>query len=118
MGHPASGSHRTPGAPPLAKCIQRLTLSATEMAELPDTYALAIQFGAFATRHDFVAERNYLPPGLLTQSDEWVEVDFHQPNLHEDLSDRFVTLHAQSLQGRSCYRIFYRFRRMLEQLGE
>lgn len=29
------------------------------MAELPDTYALAIQSGAFASRHDFVAERNY-----------------------------------------------------------
>ncbi len=93
----------------LAKCIRRLALSATEVAELPDTYALAIQSGAFAARHDFVAERNYLPPGLLTQPDEWVEVDFHQPNLHEDLSDRFVTLHAQSLQGRSYYRIFYRF---------
>ena len=93
----------------LAKCIQRLAVSAAEVAELPDTYALAIQSGAFAFRHDFVADRNYIPSGLLTQPDEWVEVDFHQPNLHEDLSDRFVTLHAQSLQGRSHYRIFYRF---------
>ncbi|MBC7819494.1 MAG: hypothetical protein IAG10_21640, partial [Planctomycetaceae bacterium] len=49
----------------LAKCMQRLALSAAEVAELPDTYALAIQSGAFASRHDFVAERNYLPPGLL-----------------------------------------------------
>ena len=93
----------------LAKCIQRLALSATEVAQLPDTYALAIQSGAFAARHDFVAERNYLPPGLLTQPETWVEIDFHQPNLHEDISDRFVTLHTQSLQGRSYYRIFYRF---------
>ncbi len=93
----------------LAKCIQRLALPATAVAELPDTYTLAIQSGAFAASHEFEAERNYLPPGLLTQPEEWVEVDFHQPNLHEDISDRFVTLHAQSLQGRSYYRIFYRF---------
>ncbi len=102
----------------LATCIQRLALTAAEVAKLPDTYTLALQSGAFVPRHGFVAERNYLPPGLLTQPEEWVEVDFHQPNLHEDISDRFVTLHAQSLQGRSYYRIFYRFPQGRPQLVE
>lgn len=102
----------------LAQCIQRLAVSEPQVAELPDTYAAAIRSGAFESTHDFVAERNYLPPGLLTQPDTWVEVDFHQPDLHEDISDRFVTLHSQSLQGRSYYRIFYRFPQGREQVAE
>lgn len=93
----------------LAKCVQLLALSSQEVAELPDTYTIAVKSGAFESRHDFVAERNYLPARLLTEPETWVEVDFYQPDIHEDISDRFVTLHTQSLQGRSYYRIFYKF---------
>lgn len=93
----------------LARVLQRLALPKSVLQQLPDTYTLAVQSGAFVPQHGFQAERNYLPSGLLTNPDEWVEVDFYQPNTHEDLSDRFISLHARSFQGRSYYRIFYRF---------
>jgi hypothetical protein len=93
----------------LARCIQQLTLSAAELKQLPDTYKLAIETDDFVARHNFNAEANYLPHGLLTDRDEWVEIDFYFPKMHEDIMDRFVSLHARSLQGRSHYRIFYRF---------
>jgi hypothetical protein len=93
----------------LAQCLQRLALPTKNLLALPDTYTLAVRSGAFASQHEFDAERNYLPTGLLSEPEQWAEIDFHQPNVHEDLSDRFVTLHARSLQGRSYYRIFYRF---------
>lgn len=93
----------------LAKCIQQLTLSTDELKQLPDTYALAIASGDFAPRHNSNPKVNYLPHGLLTNREEWVEIDFYFPIMHEDIMDRFVSLHARSLQGRSHYRIFYRF---------
>lgn len=93
----------------LANCIEQLTLSTAEVKKLPDTYALAIASGDFAARHNSDAKVNYLPHGLLTNRDEWVEIDFYYPKMHEDIMDRFVSLHARSLQGRSHYRIFYRF---------
>jgi hypothetical protein len=93
----------------LASCIQQLALSSDELEKLPDTYELAIASGDFASRHNFDATVNYLPHGLLTNRAEWVEIDFYFPKMHEDIMDRFVSLHARSLQGRSHYRIFYRF---------
>ena len=100
----------------LANCLQQLALSSAEIQKLPDTFALAVKSGAFVPEHNLDAERNYLPYGLLTKPDEWVETDFYQPNLHEDLSDRFVTLHTRSFLGRSYFRIFYRFPEGRQQL--
>lgn len=102
----------------LADCLKRLALSPKEIIQLPDTYTLAVRSGAFEPSHEFVAERNYLPSGLLTEPETCVEVDFYQPDIHEDISDRFLTLHTQSLQGRSYYRIFYRFPGGREQVVE
>lgn len=94
----------------LARCLTQLALSDEQLKALPDTYARAVKSGAFVSRHDFDAARNYLPSGLLTSPDEWVEIDFYFPkHIHEDITDRFITLHSQSLIGRSHYRIFYRF---------
>jgi len=93
----------------LATCMQQLALPASELDRLPDTYSLAIDSGAFVPRHDFDAAVNYLPHGLFNQPDEWVEMDFYYPDMHEDIMDRFISLHARSLLGRSYYRIFYRF---------
>ena len=93
----------------IAKCIQHLALPIGELDKLPSTYEVAIASGAFASRHNFDSTVNYLPAGLLNQSDEWVEMDFYYPNMHEDIMDRFISLHARSLVGRSYYRIFYRF---------
>lgn len=93
----------------LARCIKRLTLTSREIEQLPETYSLAIKSGRFVPRHNFNAAANYLPHGLLTKPEEWGEIDFYYPKMHEDIMDRFVSLHARSLQGRSHYRIFYRF---------
>jgi len=93
----------------LARCIQQLTLSSSELERLPRTYSLALKSGRFVSQHNFNAAVNYLPHGLLTEPEKWVEIDFYYPKMHEDIMDRFVSLHARSLQGRSHYRIFYRF---------
>ncbi len=93
----------------LARCIQQLTLSSSELEQLPRTYSLALKSGHFSPQNNFNATVNYLPHGLLTEPSEWVEIDFYYPKMHEDIMDRFVSLHARSLQRRSHYRIFYRF---------
>lgn len=93
----------------LARVIASLALSRSEIAALPDTYAAAVASGSFAPEHGRDPSRNYLPYGLLERPSEWVEIDFYQPNLHEDLYDRFITLHTRAYRGRSYFRIFYRF---------
>ena len=93
----------------LARCIQQLALPSDGLKRLPDTYKLAIASGDFAKQHNSNPRVNYLPHGLLTNREEWTEIDFYYPKMHEDIMDRFVSLHARSLQGRSHYRIFYRF---------
>ncbi|MCA9024798.1 MAG: hypothetical protein KDA86_06260 [Planctomycetaceae bacterium] len=100
----------------LARCIQSLAISREALARLPDTYTCAIESGEFAAEHNFDASVNYLPHHLLTDRDEWVEIDFYYPNMHEDIMDRFVSLHARSFFGRSHYRIFYRFPEGREQV--
>lgn len=94
----------------LATVIRGLTLTAAEIKSLPDTYALAVKSGRFAAEHRFDPATDYLPPRLLTAPDEWQEIDFFQPsNIHEDIQDRFVTLHTRNYLARSYFRIFYRF---------
>lgn len=93
----------------LAEAIHSLALPKAAIAALPDNYAAALRSGHFTKQQDFEKNRDYLPPGLFTEPDTWVEVDFHQPNIHEDLFDRFITLHARAYRGRSYFRIFYQF---------
>jgi hypothetical protein len=86
----------------LAAVIRTLTLSESEIKSLPDTYALAIKSGRFASEHRFDPAVDYLPPGLFTMPDEWQEIDFFQPtDIHEDIQERFVTLHTRNYKGRS-----------------
>ena len=92
----------------LARVMQSLALTKSSIEKLPDNYQAAIRSGAFPAEQDFETSNDYLPPGLFTKPDRWVEVDFHQPNIHEDLYDRFITLHARAYRGRSYFRIFYR----------
>jgi len=94
----------------LAAVIRGLTLSKAEIQALPDTYALAIKSGRFASEHRFDPQLDYLPPGLATTSDGWQEIDFFQPtDIHEDIQERFITLHTRNYKGRSYFRVFYRF---------
>lgn len=76
---------------------------------LPDNYTLAIQSGRFASTHDFDPKRDYLPPSLLSDSDEWQELDFFQARRSEDVERRYVFLHMRAFQGRSYFRVFCRF---------
>jgi hypothetical protein len=53
---------------------------------------------------------DYLPPRMLTNPEEWQEIDFYQsPSIHDNHSERFLTLHTRNYIGRSYFRIFYRF---------
>lgn len=95
----------------LARCLRQLAVSSAVIERLPHTYDVAVQSGAFAAAHHLDPAVNYLPHQLLNEKDpqEWVEIDFYYPNMHEDIMDRFISLHARSFKGRSHYRIFYRF---------
>ena len=93
----------------LAVIIQRLALPAAVIRALPDTYAVAIQSGHFALRHDFDCQSNYLPPGLLTRPDEWVEIDTSSESLPHHKQEGQIDYVAWSIRGRSYYRIFWRF---------
>lgn len=103
----------------LAELIRGLTLSEAEIKALPDTYALAVKSERFAAEHRFDPKRDYLPPNLLTKSEEWQEIDFFQPtDIHEDIQERFITLHTRNYKGRSYFRVFYRFPGGLPELEE
>jgi len=93
----------------LAEAIRAVALPAEQLANLPDNYALAVESGHFPATHEFDPARNYLPPQLLTDRQEWPELDFHQPQRHEDIERRFVFLHMRAFRGRSYFRVFYRF---------
>lgn len=94
----------------LAAVIRALTLSELEIQSLPDTYALAIKSGRFSGDHRFDPSVDYLPPGLFIAGSDWLEIDFHQPSdIHEDIQERFITLHTRNYKGRSYFRLFYRF---------
>jgi hypothetical protein len=102
----------------LAHVMRALSLSAETLAELPDNYPLAIQSGRFSPAHGFDPQRDYLPPGLFSSTDEWQELDFYQPKLSEDIERRFVFLHTRAFRGRSYFRVFYRFPEGRPQLEE
>ena len=100
----------------LAVIIKRLALPKSVIGALPDNYTAAIRSGRFPVQHDFDPKRNYLPPGLLTEPNEWVEIDTSPEALAEQEEGQ-QTLLAWSIRGRSYYRVFWRFpggRRQLE----
>src|SRR5262249_44323709 len=92
-----------------ARAIQALALPAETLAGLADNYALAVQSGHFAATHDFDPKRDYLPPRILSDADEWQELDFFQARRSEDVERRYVFLHMRGFQGRSYFRVFCRF---------
>ncbi len=93
----------------LAAIIKRLALSKPAIEALPDNYAAAIGSGRFTSRHDFDPRRNYLPPGLLTRPDQWVEIDNLSGSLHHDKREGQLAYTSWSIRGRSYYRVFWRF---------
>ena len=93
----------------LAVIIQRLAQPQAVIQALPNNYAAAIRSGHFASRHDFDCQSNYLPPGLLTRPDEWVEIDTSSESLPHFKQEGQIDYVAWSIRGRSYYRIFWRF---------
>ena len=72
----------------LARILATLALTDQQLPQLPDTYAAAVASGDFARRQNFDSSNDYLPRGLFTMPGDWVEIDFYQPDLHEDLYER------------------------------
>lgn len=93
----------------IAVIMKRLALPREAILALPDTYAAAVASGHFGTKHGFKCEANYLPPGLLTAPDEWVEIDTSPESLHSDKREGQIDYVAWNIRGRSYYRIFWRF---------
>jgi hypothetical protein len=92
----------------VAIIIRRLALPESALEALADNYAAALRSGHFAPDHQFDPARDYLPAGLLTRPDEWVELDAW-PGTIRDQREGQPTLHAVSLRGRSYFRVFWRF---------
>jgi len=92
----------------LAVIIQRLALPRAALEALPDNYAAAVQSGRFDTQHEFDPRRDYLPPGLLTQPGEWVEIDAW-PGPTPPPREGQLTAHGVSFRARSYFRIFWHF---------
>jgi hypothetical protein len=109
FGTPEDLQRRDEVARKLAEIVAALAPTADQIAALPDNYTAAVASGRFAADHANDPRIDYLPPGLLADPQEWIEMDFYQPDLHEDLSGRFITLHTRSYRGRSYFRIFYRW---------
>ncbi|MGV3723424.1 MAG: hypothetical protein ACO1SX_21215 [Actinomycetota bacterium] len=109
FGTAAERRRRARMATLLARAIRALAVPTRELEALPDNFALAAKAGAFAPTHDWDAKRDYFPTGVLTEPETWSEIDFFQPNLHEDIEGRFITLHTRHFRGRSYFRAFYRF---------
>ncbi|MFH1924646.1 MAG: hypothetical protein ABIP48_32745 [Planctomycetota bacterium] len=93
----------------LAVIIKRLALPKSVIEALPDNYAAAIRSGRFSAQHDFDPRRDYLPPGLLTDPDEWVEIDTSPEPLRRNQEEGQQMLLVLSIRGRSYYRMFWRF---------
>ncbi|GEM_PF-1579324 len=93
----------------LALVIKRLALPSSSIDRLPDNYAAAIRSGRFSDNDQLDARRNYLPSGLLTEPNEWVEIDTSPEPLHTDKKEGQIDYVAYSIRGRSYYRIFWRF---------
>jgi hypothetical protein len=94
----------------LALVLRKLTMSPAEIKSLPNTYAAAVKSGKFAAKHNFDPALDYLPSRLLTDPDEWQEIDVFQPHENPtDFQSRNVTFHTRQYLARSYYRIFYKF---------
>lgn len=106
---PAAADRRDTLCRKLAVIIKRLALTKPAIESLPDNYAAAIRSGRYPARHDFDCAVNYLPPGLLTEPNDWVEIDNLPPPSHHDRREGQLAMTSWSIRGRSYHRIFWRF---------
>lgn len=86
-----------------AELVQRLALTETEIAALPDNYAATIATNRFPGSHDPANESQpFLPPDLLPVGRAWLAI-----------SDSFgfspaAAKHAEAVQGRSLFYVLVR----------
>lgn len=86
-----------------AAIVQRLALTETEIAALPDNYATTIEAKKFPTSHEPVTDTlPFLPPDLLPVGRAWLAI-----------SDSFglppaAAQHAEAVQGRSLFYVLLR----------
>jgi len=109
LGTPEERRRRERVAALLARAIRILAVSKAQLEGLPDNFALAAMSGAYSPTHNWDPKLDYFPTGVLSEPDTWTEIDFFQPDLHEDIEGRFITLHTRHFRGRSYFRPFYRF---------
>lgn len=94
----------------LAVIVRRLALPKATIRALPNNYEAAARSDYFSAQGAFDSSRNYLPPGLLTRPEEWVEVDTSpEPLTIDDKHEGQIDYVAWNIRGRSYYRIFLRF---------
>ena len=80
-----------------AAIIQRLALSETEIAGLPDTYAFTVKNRVFPTAYDSAHAQNaFLPPDLLDESGPWVMLS------SSDFQPAAIQ-HVKATQGRAVF---------------
>lgn len=106
---PQIGQRRRQLCRKLAAVIQRLALPEGGIRALPDNYQLALGSGAFTDGDELNCGRNYLPSGLLSDPNEWVEIDNETPSSHHDRREGQMAMTTWSIRGRSYHRIFWRF---------
>jgi hypothetical protein len=85
----------------LARVIERLRLTSSQISGLPNNCARAVKSAAFAT--DFDPEHPdlaFLPPDLLDPNGQWVEIG-------EGGHGVVAPFHVEMLSGRSVFRIFH-----------
>jgi len=88
----------------LARCIQRLALTAEQIKGLPDNYAAAVTSRAFAEKDDpDHPERPFLPADLFQKEGPWVEVQV------DNGSQVTASRHVHDFGARSAFRVFLRF---------
>jgi hypothetical protein len=95
---PTQQQHRATLSGKVARLIAALALPRAQIEALPNTYVLAVKSGAFPTAFGGQEKADYLPADLFAEKSPWLEAT----------STENLTLHAQVVDGRSSFRIFYR----------
>jgi hypothetical protein len=71
----------------LARVIRRVALTRKDIEALPDSYALAVAFGAFADRTGSTDDQPILPRELFTATGPWISVGGTEPLLPQHAAE-------------------------------
>ncbi|CAN5541960.1 hypothetical protein BH10PLA2_BH10PLA2_39550 [soil metagenome] len=86
----------------LAKAVNRLSLSESQIKELPDNYAMAVKSKQYAAEHDPEhPERPFLPSNLFDPSGPWY-------CFHDAQDSPMTSQHFEGAGGRAVHYVFLR----------